>query len=117
VGEASDGVEAVGMAKALFPHVVLMDIRMPKMDGIEATLTITRNCPEAKVLVLTQYDHEEYVRRVMKSGARGYILKDSLVQELAEAIRRVHEGGLFFTPCVRNVILESARKHGDDVDL
>jgi DNA-binding NarL/FixJ family response regulator len=110
VGEAQDGAEAVGMVARLVPHVVLMDVRMPRMDGIEATARITGICRDTKVLILSQYEQEEYVKRVMKSGASGYLLKCSLVQELPCAIRKVHDGGIFFTPSVGRMIVDDFLK-------
>jgi DNA-binding NarL/FixJ family response regulator len=112
VGEAQDGAEAVGMAARLVPHVVLMDVRMPGMDGIEATARITGACRDTKVVILSQHEHEEYVKRAMKSGASGYLLKCSLVQELSCAIRKVYEGGIFFTPSVGRIIVDDFLKGG-----
>ncbi len=106
-GEASDGAEAVSKAAALLPQVVLMDISMPGMDGIEATRQITQLDPAPRVLVLTQYEHEEYIKRVVQSGASGYILKNSVVEELRKAIRVVARGEQYFAPSVSRVMVDS----------
>jgi DNA-binding NarL/FixJ family response regulator len=105
VGEALDGLEAVQKSRALLPDVVIMDIRMPKMDGIEATAHVVRFPNPPKVVILSQYDDTEYVRRVMASGASGYILKESVSLELPAAIRAVHRGDRFFTPTIANQLL------------
>ena len=107
VGEAGDGFEALEKVKALSPQVVLMDISMPKMNGFEATRRITRGYPTVKVLILTQYEQEEYIKRVMQSGASGYVLKNSVADELLQAIRTVNAGEQFFTPLISKSIIES----------
>jgi DNA-binding NarL/FixJ family response regulator len=92
VGEAENGEQAVAQVQALQPDVVLMDIRMPVMDGVAATQAICQQFPAARVLVLTTFDDDDYVSRAMRYGARGYLLKDTHSEELAEAIRAVHKG-------------------------
>ena len=100
VGEASDGQEAIAATRQLDPDVVLMDINMPGLGGLEATLQIRRENQRAKILVLTQYDDREYVSRFLKSGASGYILKRAAGSELASAVRAVHRGGLVVDPAL-----------------
>src|SRR5215218_9818150 len=92
VGTASNGEEAVGQALALGPDVTLMDIRMPIMDGVEATRRIRRELPGGQVLMLTTFDDEEYVLDALKAGACGYLLKDIPAHDLASAIRAAHNG-------------------------
>jgi NarL family two-component system response regulator LiaR len=92
VGEAADGVEAVAKAEALKPDVILMDLMMPRMGGIEATHAICHRDPEARVLVLTSFDEQARVSMALKVGALGYVLKDSSPEELVHAIRSVHLG-------------------------
>jgi two-component system response regulator NreC len=111
VGEADNGLDAVQKAKDLSPHVVLMDISMPTMDGVEATYQITNAKPMTKVLVLTQHDNEEYIKRVMQSGASGYLLKVSVAEELLRAIRAVYRGEQFFTPSLSKLMIDSYVKH------
>ena len=91
-GEASSGREAVAVAQQLKPDVVLMDISMPEMTGIQATALIARNVPETKVLALSMHENRTYINQALRAGARGYILKDSAPKELAQAIANVHEG-------------------------
>lgn len=95
VGTAANGREAVDMVAGCQPDIVLMDIAMPEMDGIEATKLIREKCPSVQVLVLSMYATYEYVLRAFRAGARGYLLKDSAGTEVAEAIRTVHAGQTF----------------------
>lgn len=100
VGEASDGREAVEQARRLKPDVILMDIAMPGLGGLEATLELKREAPKTRVLVLTQYDDLEYIRRFLKIGIAGYVLKSMLGSELPAAIRSAARGGLVLDPQV-----------------
>lgn len=111
VYEASDGLEALGVLKTLQVDIVLMDISMPTMNGIEATSKIRHANPATRVLVLTQYDQEEYIKRVMQAGASGYILKSAIADELLRGIRAVSRGEQFFTPSVSKVMVESYIKN------
>jgi DNA-binding NarL/FixJ family response regulator len=92
VGEAENGQQALTQVETLYPDVVLMDIRMPVMDGVAATRLIHQQFSQTKVLVLTTFDDDEYVSQAMRLGARGYLLKDTCSDDLAAAIRAVHNG-------------------------
>jgi DNA-binding NarL/FixJ family response regulator len=98
VGEAENGQQAVEQAIALLPDVVLMDVRMPIMDGVAATRSLHTQAPQIKVLILTTFGDEEYVTQAMRYGAKGYLLKDTPSEELAEAIRAVQKGYTHFGP-------------------
>jgi DNA-binding NarL/FixJ family response regulator len=112
VGEAADGEAALAAYTALRPDVVLMDIRMPGMDGVEATRRITAIWPEARVIILTTFDDDANVFEGLRAGALGYLLKDLSGQELADAVRTVYKGGALIEPGVaRRVMAEFARLH------
>lgn len=98
VGEAENGKVAVELALLLKPDVVLMDVRMPIMDGVAATQTLTAQAPDIKVLVLTTFNDDEYVIQALRWGAKGYLLKDTPSTELADAIRAIHRGYTQFGP-------------------
>ena len=100
VGEASDGAEAVALAERLLPDVVLMDLVMPELDGIEATRQIRAASPATKVIVLTSFDDDEKVFPAIKAGAAGYLLKDVRPAELAEAVRKASRGEALLAPSV-----------------
>jgi DNA-binding NarL/FixJ family response regulator len=107
VGEASDGRLAVDLTLKLEPDVVLMDISMPGLNGLEATRRIKKESPQVKVLVLSAHDNEDYVLQVMRSGANGYLLKNSSAEDLYAAIRAVQAGHAFFSPSVSRMLLDS----------
>ena len=98
VGEAADGVEAVSLAARIQPDVIVMDVRLPRLNGIEATRTITTRFPQIKVLILSAYDDDSYVFPLLEAGASGYLLKTSSGAELAEAIRAVFAGQTALSP-------------------
>ena len=106
VGEAEDGMDAVEKAIALQPDVVLMDIAMPRLGGLEAALELRQRKVPAKILVLTQYDNKEYVFKMLKAGAAGYILKKAAATELVTAIRAVHTGESFLYPSVTRAVID-----------
>jgi DNA-binding NarL/FixJ family response regulator len=111
VGEAEDGREAVRLAGQLKPNVVLMDIAMPLLNGLEATRQIKREHPETNVLVLTMYDHEEYFRQMLEVGASGYIIKRAAATELVSAIRAVYRGEAVLSPAITRLVLEDYLNH------
>jgi DNA-binding NarL/FixJ family response regulator len=106
IGEASDGIEAVNKTEKLKPDVVIMDINMPKLGGLEATLEIKRKTPDVKILVLTQYDDREYISRLLKAGVSGYILKKAGATELISAIRAVKRGELYLHPSIAKEVVD-----------
>ena len=106
VGEASDGREAVALAEQLKPDVVVMDIGMPSLNGIEACRQIHDSLPGSQVIMLSMHSDEGYVLRALKAGAKGYMLKDSAEADLASAIRAVTAGKSFFSPAVSKILLE-----------
>lgn len=112
VGEATDGRQAIEQCRQLKPDVILMDIAMPGLGGLEATLELKREAAKTRVLVLTQYDDPEYVRRFLKIGISGYVLKRMLGSELASAIRSAVRGGLVLDP---QVALEAVQHAPQDV--
>jgi DNA-binding NarL/FixJ family response regulator len=98
IGEASDGERGVQMALEMRPDVVLMDIQMPRLNGVESTVQLCRQWPEAKVIILTTFDRDDYVYQGVRAGALGYLLKDAPANKLIETIRRVHAGEVFIQP-------------------
>ncbi len=109
VGEATNGSEAVKMVEKLKPDVVLMDIAMPLMGGLEATRRISKEFPATKVLVLTQYDDKEYFFPVLESGASGFISKAAASSELATGIRSVYRGDSYLSPSVAKLLVDNYR--------
>jgi DNA-binding NarL/FixJ family response regulator len=110
VGEAAHGQEAVQMARALRPHVVLMDLQMPVLDGVAATRHLRAEQPDCRVIALTTFDDDEYVFEALRAGALGYLLKDTPSARLVEAIRAVARGESFLQPSVAaKVVAEFSR--------
>ncbi len=107
VGETGDGQEAIRMAAALKPDVMLMDVHLPGgIGGLDATETIVRDCPGIKIIILTQYENREYIRRALRIGARGYLLKRSVAEDLKDAIRTVHAGRRYLHPSVADELVD-----------
>lgn len=98
IGEAADGESGLRQALELRPDVVLMDVQMPRLNGVEATAQLCRQWPEAKVIILTTFDRDDYVYQGVRAGALGYLLKDAPANQLIETIRRVHAGEIFIQP-------------------
>jgi len=105
VGQASNGIEACDKARELNPDVVLMDIRMPECDGIAATEKITRENPAIKILVLTTFDEDDLIVKALKSGASGYLLKDTKSDRIAAGIQTVFDGGMLLGPAAAAKVL------------
>jgi len=105
VGEAADGREAVELAGQLHPDIVVMDIGMPKMNGMEATRQIMQRNPKLNVLILSMYSDENYVVQTLRAGARGYLLKDSAEDELIDAVRTVNSGVPYFSPRIARMLV------------
>ncbi len=110
VGEAKNGQEAVELAQRLQPDVILMDINMPVLDGVQATSFITENNPSARVVILTMYRQDSYVFEAIKAGARGYLLKDTDEQDLIDAVRAVHRGEALIEPSLATRLLDEFRR-------
>lgn len=111
-GEAEDGAEAVVLAKKLRPQLVLIDINLPKLNGIEATGEIVRHCPDTKVIILSMYDDENAVVSAIKGGARAFVLKRASDHDLLDALRTVAKGGSYLSPQVSDRLLNRI-KRGD----
>jgi len=116
VAEASDGYEAVEKAQSAAPQVVVLDIAMPKLNGVDAAQRIHEMLPDAAILILSMHADEAYVLRALRAGARGYLLKDSAEGDLIEAIRKVSAGKTFFSPEISRMLAEDyvreIRTHG-----
>jgi DNA-binding NarL/FixJ family response regulator len=110
VGQACDGIEAVTMARELRPDIVLMDLHMPRMGGVEATREITRDLPGTQVLVLTTLNDDETVFEAVRAGAHGYLLKDVTEQELLETIRALRRGESRLTPQIARKVMDQFRR-------
>jgi len=106
ISEASDGNQAVENALRTRPEVVVLDIAMPKLSGIEAAQRISAQLPQTAIIILSMHSDEGYVLRALKSGARGYLLKDSAESDLIQAIKAVREGKAFFSPEISKVLAE-----------
>ncbi len=111
VAEASNGREAVRLTLDLLPHIVVLDIGMPQMNGIEAIRQITRKAPSVHVLILSMHSDEAYIVQVLQAGARGYLLKDSADEDLVKALNAIAQGKSFFSPAVARVMLDDYVRH------
>jgi DNA-binding NarL/FixJ family response regulator len=105
IGEAADGLALLGLVAQVQPHLVLMDIAMPGLNGLEATARLIRDWPEVRVLILSMHQNEEYVREALRHGAAGYLLKDAAPMELELAIKAVLRGDTYLSPAVSKGVL------------
>ena len=106
LGEASNGIEAIELAKKLGPDVILMDIGMRQLNGLEATREIKRLFPSMKILVLTMHDNEEWIFQILKAGASGYLIKDLAMTDLITALRAVYHGDSYLSPSISKMVIE-----------
>ena len=109
VGEARTGLEAIEQCKELKPDVVVMDLSMPELGGLEATAEILKADPQIKILILSMYSNEAYVRKAFELGAKGYILKNAIEVDLTRAVMALAEGQAYFSPGVSHIVLESMK--------
>ena len=114
VGVVGDGREAVRMARDAQPDVILMDLSMPELNGADATRAILQRDAKCRVIVLSMYAEREYVRRALKAGAAGYVVKRSAAKELVDAIRAVHAGQRYLSPRVADVVIDDYAEERDD---
>jgi DNA-binding NarL/FixJ family response regulator len=113
VGEAADGNQALALAQSLRPEIVLMDLNLPGLSGIEATRQVLQLLPDIRVLVLSMYDSEEYVFRALRAGASGYVLKQSTSTELVMALRAVAAGSTFLSPGISQILISDFMRRAD----
>src|SRR4051794_28865141 len=111
IGEAGNGREAVEMSGKLLPDVIVMDVAMPELNGIEATRKIIAALPRSRILALSMHKDSVYVREILRAGARGYLLKDSIDSDLLAAVRAVAKGEGYLSPAVSEAVLTDYRKH------
>lgn len=119
VGQANNGLEALELAEALTPDVVLMDVSMPVMNGLEATKELKMRFPDFRVLILSMHENREYILQLIQSGAAGYVLKDVSSEELVKAIGVVHQGGTYFSSRASETLVnqfDSGRRHATTDD-
>jgi DNA-binding NarL/FixJ family response regulator len=104
--EASDGREAVALAQSMRPDLVIIDIQMPNLNGIDAAAQIVKERPETGVVILSMYSDESYILRALNAGAKGYLLKDSVETDILAAVRSIMKGKPFFSPAITQMLLE-----------
>jgi DNA-binding NarL/FixJ family response regulator len=109
VGEADNGLQTVQLARKLKPDVVVLDVAMPHLNGLEVTRRIMRDLPDTRVLVLSSYSDEEYVQQLTEQGASGYLVKQTAANDLIKAIREAHKGNAFFSPAISKRFLDQCR--------
>ena len=109
VGEARTGLEAIEQCKSLKPEVVVMDLSMPELGGLEATAEILKANPQVKILILSMYSNEAYIRKAFELGAKGYMLKNAIEVDLNRAVKALAEGEAYFSPAISHIVLESLK--------
>jgi two-component system nitrate/nitrite response regulator NarL len=114
VGRGGNGQEAITLCKALQPDVVLMDISMPVMNGLEATRILSRDAPEIRVLILSMHDNREYMVQLIQAGAKGYILKDVSAAEMVKAVETVYHGGTYFSASASQTLFSHFEQPGNE---
>jgi len=112
VGEAGNGREVMSLAQETTPDVIVMDVAMPELNGMEATRRLSTSLPNTRVLALSMHKDSVYVREMLKAGARGYLLKDSVDQDLLEAVRAIARGGAYISPAVQPALMSPYRIQG-----
>ncbi|MBI5084990.1 MAG: response regulator transcription factor [Acidobacteria bacterium] len=118
VGEAGNGREAISEATRLTPDIVVMDVAMPELNGIEATRRLTESSPRTRVLALSMHKDAVYVREILRAGARGYLLKDAIDADLLAAVRSIAKGEGYLSPAIADAVLTDYRQHvTDPIDL
>jgi len=113
IGDAADGREAIRKARRLLPDIILMDISMPRMNGLEAMTLLRKQVPNAKILVLTMHDKKEYISQIFRLGARGYLLKDTSPAELVHAIKLIYAGEVVFSSAVSRILVDEFVSEGE----
>jgi DNA-binding NarL/FixJ family response regulator len=111
VAEAADGTEALGLIATHAPDIAMLDIAMPKLGGLEVAAQVARDFPRTRVMILSMHVDEEYIRRAIRSGATGYLLKDSATSELEAAVRSVASGGTYLSPAVSTHLVNGYQRH------
>ncbi|MBT3389545.1 MAG: response regulator transcription factor [Chloroflexi bacterium] len=113
IGEVGDGRAAVEIAEKLIPDIIVMDVAMPLLNGIEATTKIKQSHPHIKIIILSMYDYENYIRQALAAGAAGYILKDACATELIDAIHAVKKGESVLSPAITRLVIEDYLRWGE----
>jgi len=115
IGEAEDGREAIKLADKLHPDIVVMDIAMPGLNGLEATRQLKKRFPEMKILILTMHANEEYILQTLKAGALGYLVKKAAPSELISAIKAVYQGNSFLSPSISRKVIDDYIRRADEI--
>ena len=116
IGEAENGREAIKLAEKLHPDIVVMDISMPCLNGLEATRQLKKHFPEIKILILTMHANEEYVFQTLQAGAEGYLVKKAAPSELVLAIREVHQDNFFLSPTISRTVIDEYIRRADEIN-